>query len=719
MSGRKIIRVPIVVAIIIQALLCFLIVSFFLSEVYKKECTNYGSGTASSLQFSIHSLEKDKTDRTRDFLQRAPGTLIRQTPQSNPGGNDSINIQIGGVVERAPSLIFLGKTIVNSSDLQRLLQSKNKNATIGTNTGSEDTIKTLSTPLFGVDIYFSKLDTSLAHTILGNYILVGLSSEQQAKFISKLSALSGISQKDLMTPQSGYMIDSGLVGIIIGIGLALTMLILGILVISYTLASIKEIGSLTLLGFGKAEVVKQIFSPFFWLSASLIPVMMGVSLFLYSFNLNILRYSLTAGVLNALLVLLILGISSMIVYAIKPLSALKGILPKKILYSFVIFLYLLSSMGLLAVSYALDGPLQQVAQNKKLLSAWSSVGEYETLKNVSPGENQSSIAGLSDQLDHEMYNWYQAIENHVGVYYIASQYYSKDILTNLQGASNQPVPSAPFTLMSVSPNYLRDHAINVPDQSIKKANQGIRIFLIPAHWSDQQVETAKKFLSENVLHELSGSSFENDFYKNKKIEWIKYDTTPKIFTWATQKEEPAFTTEAVLSVVTANNMTPFDAGNLRANVLTGPLKFKNKTVMKKNTKYLSRYHLDDNDLSFIPVTKFVDGLQKKLTQTIFFFGSIIVFIMCIILLILVALSFIFSIVNERLIFVKQTLGFSGRMIYQNVIRFVLAMGLIELALAFFLKSTLGILLLLVLLILQLITIRVFTQMHTIQKIKGH
>ncbi|MGY3778921.1 hypothetical protein [Isobaculum melis] len=719
MNIRKVLHLTIKGAIVIQVLLCLLTSAFFLSEIYKKNVTNYGINLPNSLQFSITSLSKDNTDMTHDLLLNSPGTLIRQTPQSTSNGNDSINVQIGGLVDNAPALEFLGNTIIDSSDLHRLLTSENRNATIGMNIGSKDTIKELQTPLFGVSIYFSKLSTSLDDTLLGNYVLVGLNSEQQAEFISKLSEVTSISKNDLLFPQSGYTIDSGLVGIVLSIGLFLTVLILGILVVSYTLASIKEIGSLALLGWGKVQILNQLFSPIFWFSLYLIPVSMVVSLTFYSFNLNILRYSLTAGIINTFIVLIILGISSFILFTINSLNAIKGILPKKILYLFVAFLYLLSSLGLLVVSYALDAPIQQVAQNKRLLSAWSNVGEYETLKTVFPGENQTSIAGLSDQLDHEMYNWYQSMENNPGVYYITSQYYDEKILFTLKESANQSVPNSPFTLITASPNYVQDHNINIPERDIEKANQGIRVFLIPNHWSDKQVETAKKWLSEEVLSELIDSSFENEFYKNKNIEFIKYDMTSDVFTWATQKEEPTFTKEAIISIVTTANMTPFDAGNLRANVLTGPLKFKSKKIMTENTKHLSKYDLDDNDLEFTPVTKFVDGLQKQLTQTIAFFGSVIAFIVIIIMLILVSMAFIFSIVNGRTIFVKEIIGFSSTMIYKNVMLFVLIMGLIELLITLLLKATLGMILIPVIVILQLMTIRLFIKKHAIQNIKGH
>lgn len=719
MNIRKIINFPINGALIIQAILCLMMGAFFLSESYRREIQNYGNTSSSTVQFSINSLSKDKTNATSDFLLNAPGTLIRQAPQSNGNGNDSLNVQIGGNVDNAPTLKFLGSTIIDSSDLHNLLESKNDNVTIGTSISSENTIKEIPTPLFGTSIYFSKISTSFEDTLLGNYRLIGLTSEQQSKFLIDLSKVSGIQKDNLLSAKTGYTMDNGLVGILIGIGLLITMLILGILIVSYTLSSVKEIGSLTLLGWGKLQLLKHLFIPIFSLSLYLIPVSMIVSLFFYSFNLSILRYSMTASMLNTFILLIILAVSSFIVLAIKPLNAIKGILPKKMLYSFIIFLYLLSSIGLLSVSYALDGPIQQVSQNKRLLNAWSNVENYETLKGVTTGENQTSIAGLSDQLDHEMFNWYQSIENNPGVYYITSQYYDKSLLTSIQDSTNTPTPNNPFTLLTTSPSYIKDHIKNVPKGSIENAEKGARIFLIPSHWSDKKREIFKNWLSETVLEELSGTSFENNFSKNKTIKFIKYKATSDIFTWSTQKGEPTFTKDAVFSIVTTNNMTPFDAGNLRANVLTGPLKFKNKKTMKVSTKYLSNYHLDDNELRFTPVKTFVDGLQKNLLQTITFFGIVISFIILMIMLVLLSMALIFSIINERTIFVKQTLGFSSKKIYTNVILFVLITGLIELCISLLVKSKLGIILIPLVVLLQLITIHLFIKKHSIQKIKGY
>lgn len=715
MNTRKIFNFLIKGVIVIQSLLCLSMSALFLSDIYKKNVIDFGVNNQTTLKFSINSLSDDNVSKTYSFLENTAGTLIREIPEVNPNGLNKLNVQVGGHLDQIPELSFLGESIVTAENLHKLVDSDNDNATIGLNISSDDAIALINQPLFSMPIYFSKLSTGMNDTLLGNYVLFGMPKDMHETFLSQLSDVTGIKKSQLLIPSSGYTMDNGIIGLIIVISLVLISLILGILIMSYTLSSTKEIGNLVLLGWGKFDIFKKLFSPSIRLSIYLIPISVVIGLFMYSFKLNSISYTLTSGLVNVILVIFLTGISGIVVWFINPLNAIKGMLPKKVLYSFVLFLYLLSSVGIIGVCYALDAPMQEVVQNQKTLKAWKDVDQYETLKNVSAGSNQTSISGLSDDLDHEMYSWYRNIARNTGVYYISTQHYDETTLFNIKGLTDTPTPEDPFTLITASPNYISDHHIQLDGLKYDEmAAKGIRVYMLPNSWPEEQINIAEKWLTESVRNELKNSSFDNEFKKDKKVTFIKYDPKGMVFTWATQKGEPTFTKDAIISVVTPENMTPFDIGNLRTNVLTGPLKFKNEQVMLENTKNLSEYKLDDNELKFIPVKTFIDGLQKKLAETITLFGALVVFIIVVLILVLIAISFIFSIVNDKIIFVKQMLGFSNNMIYKNVIIFIISMSMIELFLTLLLRSTLGTITIIVVMVLQLVTMYFFIKRHAIR-----
>ncbi|MDZ5035226.1 hypothetical protein, partial [Clostridium perfringens] len=73
-----------------------------------------------------------------------------------------------------------------------------------------------------------------------------------------------------------------------------------------------------------------------------------------------------------------------------------------------------------------DGPMKTISENARLSQMWSSVSEFQILKNISIGNDQSSISGNSKELDQSFYDWYKGMYDDNGVYLINTKYHDNE-----------------------------------------------------------------------------------------------------------------------------------------------------------------------------------------------------------------------------------------------------------------------------------------------------
>ncbi|MFD1471697.1 hypothetical protein [Companilactobacillus mishanensis] len=714
MNIRKIINLSIKISIVIQAVLCLLLAIFFLSDKLQTNVINYGSTEKSSVTVHINKIKRNNNEKAANFLLSQPAAIVKENLEVSQNKNPTIRVSIGGDKNKFSALSIDNITYIQKNDLVRLSENSNPKAIIGENTGSVNSIKRLPHILFSPNIYVDKLENNINDNILGNYNIVGLNYQQQKNFFKRLSKITGESVSDLHEEKSGFSIDNGTTGIILLSLIILDLLILVILLTIYVISSLKELGILSLLGWGKLELAYGLLGEFFNFSifTMLISIALGISI--SGIYLHGIYYYLLSGFLNIFLTICILLVSIIMIIGVDVLNAIKGKLPKKVLYIFAVSLYLVLSIGLVFVSVALDKPIDTVKQNGTMLSNWSKVSEYETLKSVEAGNNQGTISGQDDVLDTEMWNWYKSIEEKKGVYLASGQFYSSSVLNNIRESEGRETPVTPFTLLKFSPNYLNDHNLQITKTDENLAYSGIRLYLIPSQWSKNEKETFKSWV-RNL--DLNNTDVNTTFGQDKKIKFVYYQSQQPIFTWLTDKGEPNIDRSPVILVSTANNMGLLEYGNLRANVLTGPLKFKNKIALNRNMKsnILKKFDLIDNKLEFVPVQKYVSGLQRELGTVIALFSGLTVFIIFTIVLILLTISLIFSISNSESLFVKGILGFSTYQLYWPLIISVGIIGLVKFFAVITFRSNLGLILIPIELLMEFMAIFIFAKNRGIKK----
>ena len=141
-----------------------------------------------------------------------------------------------------------------------------------------------------------------------------------------------------------------------------------------------------------------------------------------------------------------------------------------------------------------------------------------------------------------------------------------------------------------------------------------------------------------------------------------------------------------------------------------------QTDMKcTNTDILSYYNLTDNDLIFVDVHNYIDGLQKELGTTLMWFGIVFVMLMLILIGLLLTLATVFRIVNQEKINVKKFMGFSFLQMYRKPIILLSILIILELIAMLVIGSKFGLLLVLMVSAIQVI---IFVKYMTHNEIKN-
>lgn len=702
--------------ILLQAVLCLLLTLFLLSNSYHKTVLDYGRNEVNAFDIHLNKVAKDRLEAVHNYLANGDAFLIKENLVESDHVS-KIEISVGGNFNHAVGLSFSGINLFNKQDL-RMLNNANATAVLGQNEGSVDSIKSIPEVFLGPRIYVDKFNSSDVKNSLGNYTVVGLDSAEQQQFIKELSQLAGVSIADLSQQKSGFIDENGTAGDILKTSLLVVTIILAILFVIYTISAFDEIGILALLGWFREAIFFKMIQPFLLFSLLCIVANVGLGYFISGIKLSGISSYIMAGCMNLVLVSVMLLLINVIILASNTLKLIKKIIPVKTLYGLGMGVYIALSMGLVLSALALDGPIKEVQLNYKILTSWQHVANYQTLKSVSEGQDKGSLSGLRQELDDAVFQWYKSIEGDTGVYLASGQYYTKALLKQLDhvGVYTSKMPAQPFSLLNFSPNYVIDHHIYDDVETIRLANKGVRVYLMPKSWDDSRVTTLKNWLIES---DTDSATIKTKFNQQSVFKFIRYDDNQDVFTWSSTQQAPVLDKHPVMLISTSENMNEMDYRNLRTSTLDGPLKFKNQQTLMQHTKPsdLEKHQLSDNHLNFVSVKKYVNGLQKDLKYTIELFGGAVLFVMLSMLLILIALVLIFNLSNHKLIFVKQLLGFSRSEIYGWLFIFISLVTLLQIIGVWYGRSKLGLTLVPINYSMQIIMMIVYIKRRNIMKMK--
>ena len=703
------------ILIVVQGILVTLFTIFMLNGTYQNKWNDYLQ-SSSSLNIYLQDISESYRSNIISYLhneamEKNLFIARKDVRSSNDGSFSGYTFGIYGDVENNnTSFEFLGKNIIKKDMLNKLLSSQTNESTLGIDKGSLYSVGEISSFRFGERTIFKKLDYLIEEsgTINGDYIILGLKDNDKSSFIQGMSSLCNVSADKLLKKTSGSINDNGLAKSILLVFIFAQIILNIVYFIIITIRNINKGGKLALLGWSRSTYCIETLGIFIRYAIINIPIQIILGILLSGWSevtgLFISKFALFE-ILNVILVTLELSISAIIQISISPINAIKGRFPKNVLYILGILAYVGISLGIIFCGIYVDGPVKTISENAKLSQVWNNVSEYEVLKDISVGNDQSSISGKSKKLDQSFYNWYKDISDDDGVYIIKTTYYSDEILNTWKNSRvYKDIPLKPFWLFSYSPSYIKDINLNVDDSILNESKFGTRVYLIPKSYSNDEKNKLETWLTESSTKGIGEGDINTVFNREKNIKFVEYSPNSNMFTWNIKSTYENTCNDPVIYICTPENMTYFQSESLKATGLDGYIKFANKSAAEKylNKDILKKYQLDDNNLEFTNIRNYIDGLQKDLLTTIAWFGLAFLILMFILLGILIALATVYRITNQEKINVKKFLGYGFFNLYSIPIIMLISVICIELIIMIIMGSKFGFLLMLILAIIQIL-----------------
>ena len=664
---RNLMAIVTVVLVLSQGLLFSFVYMSKQAQAYTTEVeqTAFEKGQ----KFTIANIPQQKKQMVKSKLfslvHKNNLAILRISSLSNDRG---IQVSIYGEIQRNADNFdyeFFGENIFNTGELQKLLKSKNDDATLGLDKGSVNMLNDLSHFKYGGKVVINKLATVLEddEKVEGRYIVLGLKNDRKKNiFFDELAKETGIDKKILSGWKEEYTTNWGN-EVAFPALVAIFEILLLILVSLLTIKELNKMGNLLLQGWSRKDFALKIYSPV--LTAGFISIFLFVGygiIFTEGSFISPMFFStmLFVGLLNFILVCVIVLIASAFVFTISPINAIRNRISKKGIMIAMSVLFLLGNVGLVGAGVVIDGPMKEVSKNEKIRQAWEAVRDIHILSDTEQGGDELSLQGNSNKLAEDMYKWYKSIAGKDGVYIVSSEIYdNKTLRKNRQSGEVKYVPNNPYCEFVLSPNYLKDTGNNVDPSLVKKANEGTRVYLVSSSINKQDRELIKKSIREEDV----------DKENPKKIEFVEHTFEKKLFTWNADSDYESYTDKAVVLLSTPNNMIFMEKGSLFASGLKNSyLKFTKEAKQKYiNDSNLKKYELLDNKLTFKSVSEHVDGVQKKLSETIQLFTFGIILLMVSILIFLAIIISLYKVTFEEEIIIKRFMGYNRARIYSPIV----------------------------------------------------
>lgn len=703
------------VLIVMQGILLALLASFMLDNAYQEQWKEYGKN-GNSMTVYLGNVSEDSRDEIEQYLLNEVESnhlflIRRDSSLADDGSFSGYTFGVYGDVENNEvSFSFYGKNVLDSGMLMTLLQSETKEATLGIDKGSVYSLGEIPSIRFGNQIVFKKLGTLIGEsgTIQGEYTLVGADNNERKKFLSDLSRICKTSEENLLKAMSGEEIDNGLKKMILFIFVLAQIMLNTVFFIIIMLRNLDKGGKLALLGWSRSAFCYELFGSFIWYALIAVPVLTVVGVVWSGWtaiSISYVRYFFLYAVLNLILILAEIGIAAAIEMSISPLRAIRGRFPKKALYFLGILAYLGVSAGMVFCGLYVDSPMQIISENAKLSESWKEVSDYQILKSISVGNDESSFAGGSKELDQDLFDWYQQIHEEKDVYLVNTTYYDNQLLNYWR--TNEiytAIPKNAFWYFAFSETYVKKLGINVSDEVLQRAEKGTRVYLIPWGMTEEEKNAMKLWLEESSVKGMKEGDIETIFNKKREIEFVEYDYPDEFFTWTASSKEKSTCSMPVIYICTPENMTYFESESLRAVGLDGYIKFENKNAAEKylDHEFLNKFHLKDNNLVFAEVEKYIDGLQKDLMSTVAWFGLVFLILMIILVGILLALAAIYRVANQQKLNVQKFLGYGFLNMYLKPMILLCVVNATEMAIMFCGGSKFGFIAILIVAVIQLL-----------------
>lgn len=644
---------------------------------------------ADSTEISLSEVSEDRSTSVLSALGTfadAEGMAIVRVDQQLSNVDGTISGMRVGIVANpntppaAVGLSFLGTTLFDTVTIAALLDGDPAKS-IGLDANAEDVIADIPALTFAPRISVVQLAhlVETSGTINGTYRIVGADQAQLGELLGSLEAASGQSSQSMLDPSRGQATDSGLASLILlGCAIAASLLLL-LLLMFEALRSFPVLGVHLLLGRSMWGFAVSMFRPVL----IAIPVVVVLSMLLtlalaqeYQFNVSLVAAAWSGAVIGMAPVLACVVIAAAVLLSTKPVNAILGRYSKRPLLWAIAGVYVLVVAGFSATLIGLDGPIKEAGKLSDVGQNWTAVQDQQILYSMNPGDDQASMSGQSSQLAEDFFRWYGSIAEQPGVTLIKATHYDQQVL-NSWSELYEAVPELPFWYMAASPSYLAEQGFPVSDDAVARAKQGARVFLLPDTWADSTTNAIKGWLSEDSR--ASGDpSIRTKYFDSETVGFEEYAPKADLFSWTTDPALPQTTIDPVILITTPENMIPFESESLYAVGLENSYVKLSAAASQTyiSSDYLAEYHLDDNQLEFLPVSGFIAGLTKTIRSVLQLFGGVIIVLGFLLMVTLMTMTQLFSSTYREELAVKRMLGYSLFRLFAPAILTIAVTGLL-------------------------------------------
>lgn len=225
----------------------------------------------------------------------------------------------------------------------------------------------------------------------------------------------------------------------------------------------------------------------------------------------------------------------------------------------------------------------------------SAHSEYYTIDHFYIKEEGDQFREAYDQMVVDTYRWYQSIEGSDGVYIIHYDHYDKELMEEWQRSGYmENIPEGDLDYFVLSVNYLEEKGFTFSEDDKEQIMAGVRCYLLPDTFTDEETEAMKRYLTEDALMGLDGDTLiDTPFRQDREIRFQSYHVDESF--WTPDGKEVV---SPVIYVASSNNMSYFEAESLVATGIPDSYLVLTESAYQKYVKEGLPQSLRDRKLTF-------------------------------------------------------------------------------------------------------------------------
>lgn len=601
------------------------------------------------------------------------------------------------------ALSILETTVVDGSAIDSVVAGE---ANCYAGYGNDSFSRVSDLPSIRSGLYFRVDKMNSGEDLGDSCAFFGLDYDDFQTLVDRLSSAVGVSSETLTTKMSGATSEIGLIYFFCAGALVLLSLVLCLLMVARSLLELKTLGVHLMLGWSRVDFASNLLFPQALQLLCLVPIgVIGTLAVFDGFTIgaDLAKYAFISMLPAAMAILASMLVAVIPLFFTKPVETIHGRYSRRGFYILTAAVYLVCLIAIFAGCLYIDQPLSMYTNLARVQSTWQQYEGWYVVRDFRL--DNARFTGNPMDLSGDLYAWYSEHEHDEGVYLANTKHYEEAPIQRYVGDS---ATLKPFWYLAASPSYLEQIGVDVPADLIEKANQGVRVHLLPNTLSAAETDEMKDLLIAS--RKPVDSNIVTTFMENPTYEFAPYDSDNELFTWSTDDELPLVSNGFVIAVITAENMVPFESESLVSSGLDNAYIKLDSQAASNLLDADGRAELNGSmNARFATVGNYIDGIQKSLEELFALFSIVLMVLMTAVVVMVMCLIDVANRVNAKEISVKYILGCGLWGLYRREILFVSLTALIGICTSIVLRSRAGVLVGVALLFISLFAIGVVSR----------